>query len=410
MNYFWNWLVEQYPLWLAPNLITLAGLIVNISSVLILGWFSIDGKASAPWWSYLYCGVALFAYQALDATDGKQARRTKSASPLGELFDHGCDSLSQVFISLEILLALQFGFYPDVMLWICMISLVLFYSAHWQTYCSGTMKFYKFDVTEAQILVMLLCATTSAFSPKIWSYKPFGFWEIKVWIMVWFLLMAANQLYCYFHVVFTGGVGKNGSTVAGTSVLFPGVPLALATLPGFIIYYKSATGVFVSHIVLYLIMNGLVLSKVTNRVIIAHMSKSELTSMDSILLGPLMLCLNQYFNTVIPEYPLLLVVTVYCSLNLLAYCYVICTQICDYLDIQCFRIALPARVGSASSSGRESGAVPVKTGSGSSTAAAASMNDSAWIGSGRKFEEGFGTLRSNPVVEVRVRSFGGTGS
>lgn len=30
----------------------------------------------------------------MDAIDGKQARRTNSSSPLGELFDHGCDSLS----------------------------------------------------------------------------------------------------------------------------------------------------------------------------------------------------------------------------------------------------------------------------------------------------------------------------
>lgn len=26
--------------------------------------------------------------------DGKQARRTRSSSPLGQLFDHGCDALS----------------------------------------------------------------------------------------------------------------------------------------------------------------------------------------------------------------------------------------------------------------------------------------------------------------------------
>lgn len=38
--------------------------------------------------------VGLFLYQSLDAIDGKQARRTNSSSPLGELFDHGCDAVS----------------------------------------------------------------------------------------------------------------------------------------------------------------------------------------------------------------------------------------------------------------------------------------------------------------------------
>jgi hypothetical protein len=112
MQKFWNWLVEKYPIWLAPNAITLIGLTVNITAVFILAWHSFDGKQDviifcnlvlmiknglfqAPWWVYLLCAIGLFVYQALDATDGKQARRTGSASPLGELFDHGCDSLSQ---------------------------------------------------------------------------------------------------------------------------------------------------------------------------------------------------------------------------------------------------------------------------------------------------------------------------
>lgn len=48
----------------------------------------------APRWAFLLCAIGLFIYQSLDAIDGKQARRTDSSSPLGELFDHGCDSIS----------------------------------------------------------------------------------------------------------------------------------------------------------------------------------------------------------------------------------------------------------------------------------------------------------------------------
>lgn len=49
----------------------------------------------APSWAYLQAALGLFFYQTLDAIDGKQARRTGSSSPLGELFDHGCDSMTQ---------------------------------------------------------------------------------------------------------------------------------------------------------------------------------------------------------------------------------------------------------------------------------------------------------------------------
>lgn len=36
LNPWWCWLVSKVPLWLAPNLITLVGLIVNVLTALIL--------------------------------------------------------------------------------------------------------------------------------------------------------------------------------------------------------------------------------------------------------------------------------------------------------------------------------------------------------------------------------------
>ena len=42
----------------------------------------------------LASAVLIFSYMFLDNTDGKQARRTNTSSPLGELIDHDCDSLT----------------------------------------------------------------------------------------------------------------------------------------------------------------------------------------------------------------------------------------------------------------------------------------------------------------------------
>lgn len=44
---------------------------------------------SGPRWLYYLNGFSVFWYLHLDCLDGKQARRTKSSSPLGQLFDHG---------------------------------------------------------------------------------------------------------------------------------------------------------------------------------------------------------------------------------------------------------------------------------------------------------------------------------
>jgi len=137
LQVYWNWLVSKVPIWLAPNLITILGLLVNILTTLLLVWFSPDAKSEAPRWAFLLCAVGLFIYQSLDAIDGKQARRTDSSSPLGELFDHGCDSISTVFVALSACVAVQLGHCPGWMFFQCFCAITLFYCAHWQTYVSG---------------------------------------------------------------------------------------------------------------------------------------------------------------------------------------------------------------------------------------------------------------------------------
>ena len=52
-----------------------------------------------PTWVYLFGAFALFMYQTLDAIDGKQARRTGTSGPLGQLFDHGCDAMTTTMAS-----------------------------------------------------------------------------------------------------------------------------------------------------------------------------------------------------------------------------------------------------------------------------------------------------------------------
>ncbi|XP_069160875.1 cholinephosphotransferase 1-like isoform X4 [Procambarus clarkii] len=132
MQKWWCWLVEQISMTLAPNLITIAGLFINIVTSLLLVYYSPDAKQEVPRWACFLCALGLFIYQSLDAIDGKQARRTGTSSPLGELFDHGCDSLS-----------------------------------------TGTLRFGYVDVTEAQFGVIIIHLITVIFGPGVWSVKVF---------------------------------------------------------------------------------------------------------------------------------------------------------------------------------------------------------------------------------------------
>ena len=95
---WWDYAITLCPLWIAPNLITFIGLLLNLSGFLLMASYcGLHGVETAPSWVYYYAAITLFAYQTLDAIDGKQARRTGTGSPLGELFDHGMDCIANAF-------------------------------------------------------------------------------------------------------------------------------------------------------------------------------------------------------------------------------------------------------------------------------------------------------------------------
>uniref|UniRef100_A0A023G7L6 diacylglycerol cholinephosphotransferase n=1 Tax=Amblyomma triste TaxID=251400 RepID=A0A023G7L6_AMBTT len=355
MQPFWNWVTSKCPLWLAPNLMTLSGLFVNIATSLVLVWYSPTATQEVPRWAFVLCALGLFVYQTLDACDGKQARRTGTNSPLGELFDHGCDSISTVFVALAVCIAVKLGSYPAWMFFQCFVAITLFYCAHWQTYVSGTLRFGKFDVTEAQFAVMLIHVISAIFGPDIWATKlPLFNMELRLLPVATALSVSLVMCYTDIAVILSGGVGKNGSTVAGTSVLSPSIPIALVVVPAFIIYQKSTTSIYEHHPCLYIIAFGMVAAKVTNRLVVAHMCRSEMDYMDSALLGPGMLFLNQYFNTFINEYAILILCLVYSVGNLLHYSVTVCNQICAHLQIPLLRI-VPKYVVSADKAPSQAG-------------------------------------------------------
>lgn len=85
LNPLWTSLTNALPLWLAPNMVTtLGGLHCGVGYGL-LWWYSPDFDKSPPDWVVWLCGYCTFAYYTLDCMDGKQARRTGSSSPLGQL-------------------------------------------------------------------------------------------------------------------------------------------------------------------------------------------------------------------------------------------------------------------------------------------------------------------------------------
>ena len=98
LNPWWFWATERLPIWMAPNLVTAIGTLhLGLLYAIIWHYSSAAGQSALPPPAAMaVCTFCLFMYQTLDAMDGKQARRTGSSSPLGQLFDHGCDALGML--------------------------------------------------------------------------------------------------------------------------------------------------------------------------------------------------------------------------------------------------------------------------------------------------------------------------
>lgn len=336
---YWRWLVEQLPMWLAPNTITISGLFINVATSLLLIWYCPQAKGEAPWWAFVLSAVGLFVYQSLDAVDGKQARRTKSASPLGELVDHGCDSVSMVIMILAICIAIELGTHPVWMFFMSFMAVFMFYCAHWQAYVSGTIKFGTVDVTEIQIAGMVIFMISGIFGVQIWSLQvPYFNVSLKAVVFGVSVVGSIYVLSTIFIQIYEGGKGKNGSTVAGTSVLSPLFPIAVMLYMAYLTARISSTNLFQKHPCLFVMAFGMACSKITIKLVVGCMTRSPVEFKDSTMIGGMLQILNIHYGSPFNEYMLLWCMMGHVIFEQLRYNFALGCQICDYLNISYFKI------------------------------------------------------------------------
>lgn len=83
-DHFWSFLANNcLPDWLAPNALTLLGLVVPLACLLTVCLLDPSFSQWLPCWVWFLSVFSDFWYQTIDAIDGKQARRTDNCSPLG---------------------------------------------------------------------------------------------------------------------------------------------------------------------------------------------------------------------------------------------------------------------------------------------------------------------------------------
>ena len=179
MQPYWNAVVQLLPLWVAPNVVTLSGFIVSSSSSLLLMYFFLLRGGEYPAWAWYYAAWALLTYQTLDAIDGKQARRTGSSSPLGELFDHGCDAFITPLVQLNIALAI--GLTAEQTFLMYMLALSTLYFTIWEQYCTGTLDLgYINGPTEGILLTCAIFIMTGLNGSNFWLKDCLGPYDVGI--------------------------------------------------------------------------------------------------------------------------------------------------------------------------------------------------------------------------------------
>jgi len=331
MQPWWNWVVTFMPMWLAPNLITLSGLAVNLFFAFLLIMNCPNATENIPGWIPVMVAVGMFIYQTLDAIDGKQARRTGSSNALGELFDHGCDSISNLVLGVAGACAMSLGYLnPYWLLSYCYLGTFLFYLAHWQAYVTGRMRFGKIDATEAQFTMMSVMLFSGIFGTQAWGTQVFGFLSLRIIPLVFGTTLAFMSLPDTVNRILFNGAGRHGATVADSSVISPIFPLmAGVILPSYYLAYHSQAGILENHPILFIMTYGVMASKATNKLIVAQMTKSDLDSYDAIFLTSGLMWINQSKDPLITEYNLLQIVCCLAVADYMLYCTRVIKDICD---------------------------------------------------------------------------------
>ncbi|KAL1915764.1 uncharacterized protein VTP21DRAFT_6523 [Calcarisporiella thermophila] len=280
---YWINLVKLFPTSVAPNLITLLGLLAVVANVLTLIYLSPDYNTPCPNWAYYTFAIGLFVYQSFDAIDGKQARRTGTSGPLGELFDHGCDALNTTLGGLLVISSLNLQG-----TWWALNSVLLsacnFYLSTWEEYYTGTLYLSAFSGPVEGVIILISIHFLSGLKGPLW-------WDtglrdglgLSASTLPWLPNTPYNILFMYF-----GALGLTFNTItaainvikARKKVNKPLIAPFLNLVPYLLLvgivlaWVRASPEILIEHFVSFTLFFGLTFGYMVGGMILAHVTKA----------------------------------------------------------------------------------------------------------------------------------------
>lgn len=357
LNPVWTGLTELLPMWLAPNMVTILGTMHCVVAYATVWYYAPNFDTAVPDWVVGLAGYCSVAYYTFDCMDGKQARRTGSSSPLGQLFDHGCDCICNLAHVSTVTSYIMVGgtrwfFSLFGSLFFC------FFVAQWEEYYTGELPHAmgNFGVTEVNYILGFL-AIGNAFIDReaFWTsalgdYLPglpsaLGSMELRhfglsAWLMTSCILLSASIHRVLNHEnVFQPSENKD-LRVSSASKLT--TPFLISIVP-----YLLSDKIIQQETRALSICMGLLLSYLTMKMICFSMAQQSYASiqMEAVpFFGIIFLIMtdarNASFLELHPLLPRVLLggLCVWYAHRLLDFARKAIEQICTRLDIRCFSI------------------------------------------------------------------------
>ncbi|KAJ2940880.1 hypothetical protein O0L34_g10140 [Tuta absoluta] len=358
MHPFWNKVVELVPRWVAPNVLTFAGFLLTVLDFVLLSYYDYNYVAASalngtetvgsplnghseviPKSLWFVLAVFLFLAYTLDGIDGKQARRTQTSGPLGELFDHGLDSYSVFFIPAclySIFGRLDFSIPPIRMYYVMWNILLNFYLSHWEKYNTGVLFLpwgYDFSMWASTFIFMLTGWKGTAF------YKRYVFGSYTVAnVFEWVIYGTGvfTNLPVSLYNVYKSYKLRTGKMRSFSEAIRPLWSLLSVFLVCTFWVHKSDNLPDMDPRVLFLLI-GTVFSNVACRLIVAQMSSTRCEAV-SWLLYPLIMSCALAVTSPRHEPLAFYAVTLLALLAHAHYAANVVGQMCEHFRIRCFHI------------------------------------------------------------------------
>ncbi|KAJ1510390.1 hypothetical protein HMI55_007012 [Coelomomyces lativittatus] len=322
LSHYWSWAVTLFPLWMA-------------------------------------FALGIWLYSTFDNVDGKQARRTQSSSPLGELFDHGCDAINCSIGALVQATSLGLGFtsYSGA---VALLTTVAFYFSTWEEYHTGTLYLGLLNgPTEGILIACIMSIISGIYGPFFWHQL--GSHVLPLWISNYFPLHFTLIDYCLFMFTFlliTTQIPFSISKVylqcrsphrkySFRSAMLQLVPMGLFLTCNSLWLTSPFSTAMKNHFILFIVANGVVFGRMATKIILAHVTKMPFPMFSTNMLFPLiigttLIRLPHFTGSVILS-PHSESIFIYCYfiaaiLNYFHWALLVIHRFCEHLDIFCLTL------------------------------------------------------------------------